>query len=630
MVKRLILSLFIVLSFLLSHGQLQKPLSEKLIAEIEENLQQSKSFEQSGDYSQAAFFLSRAATVYWVNGHPHKAVELFEKIIELNKKIGNLNALRTLYNNIGMIYADEEDYTKAIGYFNKMLDVSKQMNRKPDIAAALINIGNAQAEDENYKAAAKTLEEANALAKELNDEKLLRNCYSLLADVYEKMGNSEKSSEYFMLYTAISRKIQRDEMRQKDAEARKMVEEAKTKVSEVEQARQQTELELRDKQKALKETEENLEAIEQITKEQQMQIDLLNTEKELQDAIIRNQKLVRNVFVFIIFVVLAFAILFLYNLNIKKKANEKLSQQNKEIAEQKSLIEQKNVDIEKKNRDITASINYAQRIQQAMLPAPENLESVIPNSFILLKPRDIVSGDFYWFSGFASPAALKGKQRKNYIKLHNLCDDDSGFLISAVDCTGHGVPGAFMSLIGFNLLETVTRNGVVMPNEMLNELHRSVRYLLKQYNTDNRDGMDMAICSVKNGGRTVLYAGAKNPLIFISDGEVFHIKGDPMPVGGLQKESRREFTVHTINVDKPTSFYIYSDGFTDQFGGGSMGQKFGTKRFKELLLEIQKYPMKEQMEILEQRITEWMGKDFKQIDDIIIIGFKLGEQEIDV
>jgi serine phosphatase RsbU (regulator of sigma subunit) len=376
--------------------------------------------------------------------------------------------------------------------------------------------------------------------------------------------------------------------------------------------------------------------VEQLSKEREMQIELLNKEKELQDAVIKNQKLVRNVFMVIFLAVLAFAGSIFFSLNQKKKANQLLSKQNKEIAAQKDLIDMVNKDlelafnqIEKQNRDITSSITYAQRIQQAMLPMEENLKSIIPESFIILKPRDIVSGDFYWFSGYASPKSIRERSRSNYIRLHNIGEDESGFLITAVDCTGHGVPGAFMSMIGFNLLETIVRNGITSPNLILNELHRSVRYLLKQYNTDNQDGMDMSFCHIKNNGKTVQFAGAKNPIYFVSNGELVHLKADSVPIGGMQKESRREFTLHNIEISEPTTFYMFSDGYIDQFGGIN-GQKFGSPRFKELLLGIHKLPLAEQKKIIETKINEWIGPNRKQIDDILVMGFKLDGQDISI
>ncbi|HPF92418.1 MAG TPA: tetratricopeptide repeat protein, partial [Tenuifilaceae bacterium] len=174
------------------NAQFSNELPQALAQEIEEHKAKANELENAGDFNQAAFHLNKAATIYWVNGFPIKAIPLFEQTITLNERIGNKNAIRMLNNNIAMIYTDEEDYPKALSYFNKSLSIAKQMNRKPDIAASLLNIANVQTEMQKYTDAAKTLEEANAIARELNDEKLLRNCYSLLADVYEKMGNSEK------------------------------------------------------------------------------------------------------------------------------------------------------------------------------------------------------------------------------------------------------------------------------------------------------------------------------------------------------------------------------------------------------------------------------------------------------
>ena len=186
-----------------------------------------------------------------------------------------------------------------------------------------------------------------------------------------------------------------------------------------------------------------------------------------------------------------------------------------------------------------------------------------------------------------------------------------------------------MSMIGFNLLETITRNGIIQPDEMLNELHLSIRQLLKQSDSDNRDGMDMAICTIKDKGRKVEFAGAINPLYYIKNNELYHVRGDFVPVGGLQKEEMRKFTLHTIEVNSPTSFYIFSDGFTDQFGGET-GEKFSSKRFKELLLEIHNLPMQNQQEIISTRLEEWMGTKYKAIDDVLVIGFKLGENNVNI
>ena len=630
----LILPLLLILTFSSRFSFSQETLlNESIKAEVEQNLAQAEEKESSGDYNQAALYYSKTATTYWVNGISDKAIGYFNKAVEMNEKIGNQNAIRTIYNNIGMIYTDNEDFPNALLYFEKSLVISKKMNRKGEVASTLINIANIHVETGTNKKALAVLEEANILAKELNDPKLLRNTYSLLSDVYNRMGDNQKSAEYFSLYTSFTRKIQKDEIQKKEAEAKHIVNEATNKVREIESQKELTEKELEIKIEELETTEQNLQKVQKITTEQQLQIDLLSKEKELQDATIKNQKLVRNIFIAIIIGVFAFTGLLVQNILHKKRANKLLEQQNIEIAEQRDMIEQKGLElvkalgqIEKQNKDITSSINYAHRIQQALLPSEANLTSILPDSFIFIQPRDIVSGDFYWFTGYKGKHIQKSSL-KNFITLENIDPDECGLIITAADCTGHGVPGAFMSMIGFNLLETISRNGITKPDEMLNVLHQSIRYLLKQYDSDNRDGMDMAVCVIKDNGRRVEFAGAKNPLCYIKNGELEYIKGDPVPVGGLQKELKRVFTINTIDVDAPTCFYLFSDGFIDQFGGES-GEKFSSKRFKELLLEIHQRPMPEQKMILSQKLDDWKGLKYKAVDDILVIGFKLWEKEM--
>lgn len=613
----------------------QKQLSDALKKEVEGNLAKAKVMESEGDFNQAGYFYNNVATTYWVNGLSEDAISNFQKVISMYEKTGNINAIKNTYNNLGMIYTDAEDYPNALLYFEKCLTESRKMGRKPDIVSVLINIANTHSEIGNYDKAVKTLEEASSTASELNDAKLLRNIYSLLAEVYDKQGNSQKSAEYFSMYTAITKKVQREEMQKKEAEANKIVDEAQNKVKEVESQKQMTEEKLQSKKDELQATEKNLEKVEQVSSEQKSQIDLLSREKELQNVIIGKQKMVRNIFIVLIFFVLGFSGMIFYSLSQKKKANALLADQNKEILEQRDLIEEKGmelikamVQIEKQNKDITSSITYAQRIQESLLPAEKSLQGAIPDSFILLRPRDIVSGDFYWFTGYSGKNGIAGIAHRHFIRLSNIPQDETGFMIAAVDCTGHGVPGAFMSMIGFNILETIARSGVVKPNEILHDLHRAIRYLLKQSSSDNRDGMDMAICAIKENGHKLEYAGAINPLYYIANGELVHIKGDPIPIGGIQKEKRREYTIHTIDITSPTCFYIFSDGFADQFGG-EFGDKFSTKRFKELLVEIHQLPMSQQREILNQKLTDWIGENNKQIDDVLVIGFKLGEKTIE-
>lgn len=635
MIKRLLLSVFFFSICFVGIAQ-TKSLSPAQQKEIQDNIAQAKELEAEGDFNAAISIYTKTATTYWVAGNTTEAKTLFQKAINLSQSIGNNNALKILYTNIGMIDVDQENYSEAISHFEKCLSINRQQNRKPEIASTLINIANAYKDYDQPKQALKPAEEANTIAKEINDPKLLRNTYSLLSEIYDALGDANKSAEYFSLYTAFSRKIQRDEIQKKEAQAKELVDQAQSQLSEIKTQKELTEQELQAKQQALETVSDSLAKVEQLTQEQQMEINLLNKEKQLQDITIKNQKLVRNIFIVIILAVLGISVMITRYYLQKKKSNEKLEKQNREIAAQRDLIEAKSNEllvamqqIEKQNRDITSSINYAQRIQEALLPTYDMLIPTINDAFILFHPREIVSGDFYWFSGYTGSKSAKTSSNRHFIQLPNKAENESGFLIAAVDCTGHGVPGAFMSMIGLNLLDTLARSGITSPNKMLNEMHRYVRYLLKQENNDSRDGMDMALCNITNNGQTIEFAGAKNPLYYITNGELFLIKGDPVPIGGLQKEEKREFTLHTINIDSPTCFYIFSDGFIDQFGGQD-GQKFSSKRFKELLMKIHDLPMLQQQEILETTLEEWRGEEYQPIDDVLVVGFRLSGKPITI
>jgi ligand-binding sensor domain-containing protein/serine phosphatase RsbU (regulator of sigma subunit) len=269
-----------------------------------------------------------------------------------------------------------------------------------------------------------------------------------------------------------------------------------------------------------------------------------------------------------------------------KAKNDELEVQKQEVLTQKENIQ--------------SSIKYAQRIQEAMLPLPEVFAEALPASFILFKPRDIVSGDFYW--------------------LHH---DKHLTIVAAADCTGHGVPGAFMSMIGNDLLgQIVEHDDITSPELILNELNVGVRKALRQDATNNKDGMDVAICVINRLERVLEYAGAANPLYYIQDGDLKEIKADRFGIGGKQDEAApRRFKKHTLLLDKPSTYYIFSDGYQDQFGGEN-NSKFMTKRLKQLFLDIYKKPMYEQKKIMDEVMTDWI-KNTRQIDDILVIGFRL-------
>ena len=290
----------------------------------------------------------------------------------------------------------------------------------------------------------------------------------------------------------------------------------------------------------------------------------------------------------------------------QEKEKQKILETQKEVLEiqvterTSEITEQKKV-IEEKNKDITDSINYAKTIQNAILPSTELKHKYFPDSFILFKPKDIVSGDFYWFS-----------------------EKDGKRLIAACDCTGHGVPGALMSMAGSNILnQIVNEKGITSPDEILNHLHKEIRKTLKQgEQSDSNDGMDIALITF-NSDLEINFSGAQRPLWIIKNqGEpsLIETKGNKFAIGGAQIETERIFTNHTVLLTKGDSIYIFSDGFADQFG--VTNKKLMTSKFKEILLNIQQKSMKEQGTFLDTFIEDWKGKR-EQIDDILVIGIRI-------
>jgi serine phosphatase RsbU (regulator of sigma subunit) len=284
---------------------------------------------------------------------------------------------------------------------------------------------------------------------------------------------------------------------------------------------------------------------------------------------------------------------------VERQKDEINSQKDEILAQRDMLVEQKNK-IEEQNKSVTDSIRYASRIQQAIMPADELIRFFFPKHFILYLPRDIVSGDFYWIG-----------QRDNKI------------ILAVIDCTGHGVPGAFMSVLGSSLLNEII--GKIKPlyaHEILNELRDRIIISLHQTGTmfEAKDGMDLALCIFEQDSMNIQFAGAFNSLLIIRDTEMILIKGDQMPVG-IGDKAGTSFTNHVLELQKGDSLYMFTDGFASQFGGPER-KSLGVNRLKEWLAGMQDKIMFEQKTLLEDKFKEWKGLE-EQIDDVLVMGIKI-------
>jgi serine phosphatase RsbU (regulator of sigma subunit) len=353
-------------------------------------------------------------------------------------------------------------------------------------------------------------------------------------------------------------------------------------------------------QKSQKSIEE-LEA-QYSTEKKNIEIDNLKKTRELEklnqaekDAKAEAEQKTKNTISFsIIGIVILTAGLFYWRYIQKKKDNVLLQSKNREISSQKEIIEEK-------NKDITDSINYAKSIQQAILPDNATVKSCVGESFILFMPRDIVSGDFYW--------------------MHKNENGDLYFAVA--DCTGHGVPGAFMSMMGNDMLnKIIIDHGISEPGKILSELNNEVKKALaKNSSADTmRDGMDIALCKM-NGSRTQLtYATAMRSVYKFGKNVLDECKGDKNPIGG-NTEFNFEFVTHVISLEKGDALYLSTDGFADQFGG-EKGKKFLTKRLKEFIQKNASNSLETQKDILHKEFLSWKGKQ-EQVDDVCVLGIRI-------
>lgn len=503
-------------------------------------------YTQLNDSFGMANALNDIALTYEAKRNFETALSYHEKSLAIKKKLGNKRMLGDSYCNLGTIYRELSKYGQALEYQYKALRIDEELGddvhvaiTHNNIAALLILLG----KPDEALPHLQTAEKLTQLHRALDP---LKYTYLQYTRLFEKKNDYRAAYRYHQEYSAIKDSLF-------NSEARKQVAEMSAKYE---------------------------------TEKKEARIKLQQAELDKKHEEVKRHSTQRNALIGGFALMLALAGVSYRNYRNKRKAH--------------SLLEIKNKIIEEKNKDITDSITYARRIQQAKLPKREEIYLSLPQSFVLFKPKDIVSGDFYFFH-----------------------KSDQSVIIAAADCTGHGVPGAIMSMIGSEKLEdAVVRSAD--PSIILSLLNKGIKTALKQTDGEEstRDGMDIALCAVDIENRVVRYAGANRPLWIIRNGgaQIEEIKATKTAIGGLTTDDQY-FVPHEIQLQAGDTFYICSDGYADQFGGNE-GKKFHTGNFKKLLLSIQDKVMPQQKEILDETFESWKGK-LEQIDDVCVIGVKL-------
>jgi serine phosphatase RsbU (regulator of sigma subunit) len=545
-----------------------------------------------GKTAQAAEFYNKAGYAYWNRGNNTKALNAFQKAYDIFSGQGNIKASIAVGNNLGLIYLDEEKYANAHSAFTNVLAFARKTKNTLEIYNSLINVGTVAFELSSYNEAIAHTSEALVLAKEMSSLKALAKCYSLMAESYDKINDASNAYKYFELYSSIDKKIKAQEMEN-------VMQTSAEEINRAHETKRITEIELKIKKGELKLTQDSLGVAERLAYERQMQVELRNEQLKKKELQLRYELHLRRTLITGIIIVGLFLIILGYFLWQKLKDNRTLKLQKEEITLQRNTL-----DVQ--NKKITDSIHYGLRIQQAILPDLNELYKRF-DAFVIYRPKDIVSGDFYWFYELES-------------------ENITTRFIALADCTGHGVPGAFMSMIGHRLLtEIVIERKTHEPSQVLDAINFHLRKALDQDNKQSVDGMDIAFCKIilRNGEYDELvFAGAKRPVMIYKRDEkkLTIVEGDRKGIGGFLSKENKVFTDKTIKITRGDSLFLYSDGIIDQ--PNTQRDRFGTTRFSKLINDNIDQPMSNIKTAIENTFDIYM-KPEEQRDDVTIVGLNL-------
>jgi serine phosphatase RsbU (regulator of sigma subunit) len=578
------------------------------------NLKAMKIFEDIGDEKGIAACYIFIGNIYLLQNNNDIALNYYFKALKIKEKISDINGIAICSSNISEIYISLQNYELAIKYYYKSLKAREKIGDKKGMAICYENMGKVLLSKNEFQKALHYYLKAQNLFQEISDKEGISSSYGGIANVYNYLKEFDVAIEYgkrSLVYAkdigAIISEKEANEILSVSYNGKQDYRQAYNHYKQF---------------KILNDSIFNIEKQKEITKmeamyqgeKKQKEIEILEKDKKLRAAEFRRVQLQKFGLLvgFFLMLILAFVIFRSYkqkqkdNFQLSKQKaeiedkNEELNQQNDEIATQRDEIESQRDKLFLQKKDITDSIEYARFIQQALLTSHEILDNCQVQSFILFKPRDIISGDFYWF-----------KQIKNYL------------YFTAADCTGHGVPGAFMSVLGISLLnEIVSKRDLNPPALVLNELRKRLKKSLQQDNPDttSHDGMDISLCLLDLETKQLQFSAAFNPLFLIRHNELIEYSADRMPVG-VHPKDKIDFTGKEIQLQSNDQLYIFSDGYISQFGGDK-GKKFNEKQFKEMLVEVNQHPMEVQQLILEKRLAEWQGNN-QQIDDILVVGVRI-------
>ncbi len=536
--------------------------------------------------------LNLLGACYFRTGEFEKSVTHLLSSLEKSEQIGYKLGIASASGNLGNIYSGLEEYEKSVGYYQEALKMYIDEDDIVRQASCLSNIGSISYQKNDFKKAIEFFIKSTELSKDKKIESpILINDYTRMGECYFKLGDFSKAKNY------ISKGLDRNKDNfyiQPYFRAMHILGSMALIENNIDTAFDYFTKALQQKNASLQYTLPELyESFANLYMQKKDPQNALNFYIKFHEAIkkrheSKSDKRLKSI-----------------ELEHLSKVAEIEKSKNNELQMANEILKKQNLLIEAQKEKMIESITYAQRIQQSVFPDKNEIKKLLPNSFIYYQPKDIVSGDFYWFSHV-----------------------DHKLIIAAIDCTGHGIPGAFMSLIGNTILnQIVNEKQETSPAKILRLLNIGVSAALKQEKGEisSQDGMDMSLCVIDNINKEIQFAGALNPLYIINDGQIEIIKGNNYSIGGslIKEESveQRKFTNHSFPLKKGSCIYLFTDGYFDQFGG-EQRKKMGSQRFREILLQYHNLPMEQQREAIIKEFEQWKGQN-SQIDDVLVIGIRL-------
>lgn len=602
----------------------------EIIPSIEDNKRAIQFYKSVHDTANMGTSLCNLSSVYYDRAMYKEALEAGLQGVKFLKVADDRKGLASAYSNLGMVFHQQENYNEAIEQFAKAMEICEADSDNFGIAQVAINLGNAYHDMGRHEDAIKSYDQSFELFTKANyvngqiialidkggtlkqmgrtlealvffkralkmlepygDQPSSAFIYNNLSEIALENGELNKAIDYARMALDIGKKTG---YRESEKAGLKELADAYREKGDYKEAFKYLE-----QYEVIKDSminEENTRSMNELSagyenEKKEMMIENYKKEQLLNEATLKQRNIISIALGLGFILMMGGAFIAFRAYRQKRKANEIISAQKQRVEHQKLLIEEK-------NKEVMDSITYARRLQDAVLPAVKQVKSAFPDSFVLYVPKDVVSGDFYWMEETAD-----------------------FFFLAVADCTGHGVPGAMVSMVGHNgLNRCIHEFGLLDPGSILDKLSTLVEQTFAKGEENIKDGMDIALVRLNKAANQVTFAGANNPLYIVHKGELLEIKGNKQPIGN--HTDRSPFVTHKQRLEPGDRLYIFSDGYADQFGG-PRGKKFKYRPFKQLLVNMDDETMMQQANILKEQFINWRGP-LEQVDDVCVIGLRV-------